>query len=180
MMKGDFEEPIARLVEPEAERPAGELVTGAEKVLEVEVLGVESLCNEDRRTIESVAASQVSAFAERLSAGIAPRDAARDVGLTLGNLTADPATKALVQQLIAAFRLPAAVRRELVRAKLNEVLLTASKTGDVIAAARAIGADPEVGLEGKGGNVSVNMSFDGPTQVALDVAAETTIPGLED
>lgn len=97
-------------------------------------------------------------FTDLIVAGTAPETAAREVtGDSLEKMKANPVIRQKVQELIRDYKLPAGVRREVVRARLNQAILEAKSVRDIAQVAGVIASDPEVGLKTEAPLVQVGV-----------------------
>lgn len=142
---------------------------------EIEVISGEAVLETDVKAYKGqsdVDAARTEAFMELVEAGEKPSVAAKVVGSTLKEMKRDPLVQARYEMLIQNYRMVAGERKELVRAVLNEIVMTAEKDADRIAAAKAIAEDPEVGLRsGVGTAIQVNV-FDAETMAAMEKVEE--------
>lgn len=98
--------------------------------------------SDDIRTVGRIRAQKV---AELIQAGATTDEAAAAVNATVRQLARDPDVTAACEKLIADFTFSASKRKELLRARMNAVLLNGDDR-DAINAAKVIAADPEVSL----------------------------------
>lgn len=104
---------------------------------------------------------KVKRFLEMVEGGKKPWDAAKQMGTTCDTLYKQAGIKAAVKKLIEANTLPAGIRKEMVRASLNQILMQNldNPKGHKLAlgAAKLISQDPDVGLNIPPTSVSVNI-----------------------
>ena len=105
---------------------------------------------------EEVMEARSEAFLACLEDGLSKTEAAEAVGVPLKELEADPVVRAMAKDLVRRYRFSAQERRELARAKLNQIMLEGDDK-NALAAIKLVGEDAEVGLTGRGGGVSVNV-----------------------
>ena len=105
---------------------------------------------------EEVMEARSEAFLACLEDGLSKTEAAEAVGVPLKELEADPVVRAMAKDLVRRYRFSAQERRELARAKLNQIMLEGDDK-NALAAIKLVGEDAEVGLTGRGGAVSVNV-----------------------
>ena len=122
---------------------------------------------------EQVMEARAEAFLECLKEGMTKTEAAEAVGADLNQLKRDPAVMEAAKSLIRRYKFSAAERKELARAKLNQIMLE-GEDKVALQAVKLIGEDSEVGLTVHGGpqvNVSVGVFSQDAAQV-LDKASE--------
>lgn len=120
---------------------------------------------------EQVMEARAEAFLECLKEGMSKSEAAEAVGADLAELKRDPAVMEAAKSLIRRYRFSAAERKELARAKLNQIMLE-GEDKVALQAVKLIGEDVEVGLTVHGGpqvNVAVGVFSQDAAQV-LDKA----------
>lgn len=115
--------------------------------------------------------ARADAFLELVEAGEKPSIAAKELGSNLREMKRDPLVQERLERVVQDFKLTAQERKELLRARLNEIML-AGKDSDAIAAAKLVAEDPEVGLRG-GVNTAIQVNvFDAETMAALEKVEE--------
>lgn len=105
---------------------------------------------------EEVMEARSEAFLACLEDGMNKVEAAEAVGVPLKELERDPVVQAMAKDLVRRYKFSAHERRELARAKVNQILLEGDDK-NALAAVKLIAEDVEVGMTGRGGSVNVNV-----------------------
>ena len=92
-------------------------------------------------------------------------EAAKSRGLSSQIVSRDPLMHSMLSKLLKTFYLPGHIRREVVRARLNQILLSDDDRA-ALAAAKQISEDPEVGIRASGSQ-TVNIGIFSPEVSAL-------------
>lgn len=101
-------------------------------------------------------------FLEMVKGGVPQWEAAKKNGTTIKAIYQTQGLRAAVKNLIETGTLPAAIRKELVRAGLNKIFIENIDGGPreqklALQAAKQISGDPDVGLNIPPSNISVNV-----------------------
>lgn len=101
---------------------------------------------------QEVMEARSEAFLECLKDGMSKSEAAEAIGVPLKELTRDPIVMEMAKDLVRRYKFSAQERRELARAKLNQILLE-GEDRFALQAAKQIGEDHEVGIAARGVSV---------------------------
>lgn len=119
-------------------------------------------------------------YLELIAAGEPEYLAARHVGSTVRDMTANPDMKAAVKKLIDQGTLPALVRKAMYRAGIDTIFMENIQTKKghktALAAAKIAVSDPEIGLTAPPQGASVNIDV---TELGPLLAKLVPIKGLE-
>lgn len=127
----------------------------------------------ESRGLIPAASVTAEALVDKVAAGMDPITAAHQLGTTIAAMFRDKATSQKVSKLCDKYETSGIVRARLVRARLVEIMLEGTDK-NAIAAAKLIGADPEVGIfsgasGAKGSNtLAVQVNIGDETRKVLD------------
>ena len=121
-------------------------------------------------------------FLELIQDGETPGRAAEAIGTTYKKIKKDLNIRAAAKKLIEENNFPAAARKEMVRAGLNKIFMEnvdggAKEQKLALAAAKQIGADPDVGLTAPPSLIGLTIDM---TQIKNVLQNVKPIEGLED
>ncbi len=96
-------------------------------------------------------------LATLIKGGMNPRAAAEKFRVTLHGPGSNQKVRAALEELLQ-YELPAETRRRMVRARMNQVILS-GQDKDAVAAAKVVASDPEVDIAVKQPGTSIDITF---------------------
>lgn len=109
------------------------------------------------------------AYLAKIELGAVPAEAARDLGVEVADMNHDPVVRAAVKELTQKYKLTAKERRDLARARVNQIVLT-GEDKDALTAVKLVMADPETGMSG-GMTIGAEVLPDGTARVLAHLPA---------
>lgn len=145
----------------ESQEPEGEdhITIPGDPVVENPV----AVVTEKQVNVENVFRRRARRFMDLIAEGKKPAEAANDLHVRLGDLMADKHVKERVKEAIETWHLDDKVRKLLVRAVTNQLLVEGKDSDNVaekklaLEAAKLIAADPDVGLQQQGPIVQIDL-----------------------
>ncbi len=152
--------------------PEGEVVTATfdtDETVEVSV---------HQKPLEGL---KIKRFLEMVEAGEKPGAAAKRLGTTVTQIMEEQGVRPAVKALLEQFGFNNAVRKEMVRAALNKIMMENVDSGTkgqklAIAAAKEIAKDPDVGLNAPPSTIGVQIDMTAFAKLARNVEP---LEGLE-